>query len=138
MGAIQDYEPTALTAELWALAERIVPYLPRLGKRGTAGDWTVYGKKSNYEPIQERTSSSFWFRGKQRRVSCREETRLPQGPQAPMPARCVLARCSGWGLATWKHAISNWYTVSSLLEVATNAFPGFPTSTVPPSPDRLK
>jgi len=34
MGAIQDYEPAALTAELWALAERIVPYLPRLGKRG--------------------------------------------------------------------------------------------------------
>ena len=32
MGAIQDYEPAALTAELWALAERIVPYLPRLGK----------------------------------------------------------------------------------------------------------
>jgi hypothetical protein len=26
------YEPAALTAELWALAERIVPYLPRLGK----------------------------------------------------------------------------------------------------------
>ena len=29
---MEDYEPTALTTELWALAERIVPYLPRLGK----------------------------------------------------------------------------------------------------------
>ena len=26
MGAIQDYEPAALTTELWALATRIVPY----------------------------------------------------------------------------------------------------------------
>jgi hypothetical protein len=28
-----SYEPTALTTELWALAERIVSYLPALGKR---------------------------------------------------------------------------------------------------------
>jgi hypothetical protein len=34
MGAIQDYEPAALTTELWALAERIVPQLISLGKRG--------------------------------------------------------------------------------------------------------
>src|SRR5260370_31175591 len=98
MGAIQDYEPTALTAELWALAERIVPYLPRLRKRGTAGDWTAYGKKSNYEPIQERTSSSFWFRGKPRRVSCMGATPLPQLRQPPMPPPCASSRCfgSGW------------------------------------------
>ena len=31
MGAL--YEPTALTTELWALAERIVSYLFLLGKR---------------------------------------------------------------------------------------------------------
>ena len=33
MGAIQDYEPAALTTELWALATRIVPYPFTTGKR---------------------------------------------------------------------------------------------------------
>ncbi len=33
MGAIQDYEPAALTTELWALATRIVPHPFTPGKR---------------------------------------------------------------------------------------------------------
>ena len=33
MGAILNYEPTALTAELWALVRRIVTYLCIIGKR---------------------------------------------------------------------------------------------------------
>jgi len=33
MGAIQDYEPAALTTELWALAKAIIAYPISTGKR---------------------------------------------------------------------------------------------------------
>jgi hypothetical protein len=86
----------------------------------------VYGKKTNYEFIQVRTASSFCFKVKEKRLSCGADSRFSHVAQAPVPGRCFVVCCYGWGCDTWKQAISYWDTALPLWEFASDAVPGFP------------